>query len=47
MLPLEIIVVLGVVFAFVLLLMVRRAYQVARTEERAEYRTDYQRETSE
>lgn len=47
MLPIELIAVLGGVFAFVLFIMVRRAYHVARTQERAEYRTDYQQETSE
>lgn len=46
MLPLEIIAILGVVFTVVLFFMVRRAYDVARAQERAEHPAEYVQEAS-
>jgi hypothetical protein len=46
MLPLEIVGVLAVLFAFVLYFMVRRAYQVARAGEREEYGAEGLQEAS-
>jgi hypothetical protein len=46
MLPLEILGVLAVLFALVLYFMVRRAYEVARAEEREEYGAEVLQEAS-
>lgn len=46
MLPLELIAVLAVLFTFVLYFMVRRAYEVARAQEREEYPAEYVQEAS-